>query len=317
MLVFSAGRRRIVVAAKEIDESVCASAIQRLSMPAKRETVLFTVGHGEASVSDFGPWGLGDATQALKQEGYRVGTLFTATSPIPADCSVLAVIGPRTPFSEAERRDIGKFLSQGGRLLTTISSAAGNGLQNLLETYGLSVDVARENLRTTDGADIVVPDFGDHAVSGPLTGSVVVFAPDAVRLKAATSTSTPEGGFSFTTLCGTETTAFAVAGERGTALKSDLAIHPARMVVIGDPSFLGNAALASRANANRDFFLNAVAWLAGLDVSGSPGMGGNVISARMDRSLRIRFVLLSVCGVPVAVGLLGLLARVWKRRRRK
>ena len=65
------------------------------------------------------------------------------------------------------------------------------------------------------------------------------------------------------------------------------------------------------------FFLNAVAWLAGLDVSGSPGMGGNVISARMDRSLRIRFVLLSVCGVPVAVGLLGLLARVWKRRRRK
>ena len=317
MLVFSAGRRRIVVPAKEVDESICASAIQRLSMPAKHEAVMFTAGHGEPSVSDIGPLGLSDAAQVLKQEGYRISTLFSATSPIPSDCAVLAVIGPRTPFSEAERRDIGKFLLQGGRLLATVSSVAGSGLEGLLETYGLSVDAVRGNERTTDGADIVVSDFGDHAVSGPLTGSVVVFAPDAVRLKAAPPTSAPEGGFSFTALCGAETSAYALAGERGTALKSDLAIHPARLVLIGDSSFLGNAALASRANANRDFFLNAVAWLAGLDVSGSPGMGGNVISARMDRRLRIRFVLFSVVGVPVALGFFVLIVRVWKRRRRK
>jgi hypothetical protein len=317
MLVVSAGRRRIVVPAKEADESVCASAIQRLSMPAKHETVMFTAGHGEPSVSDIGPLGLNDAAQVLKQEGYRISTLFSATSTIPADCAVLAVIGPRTPFSEAERRDIGKFLLQGGRLLATVSSVAGSGLEGLLETYGISVEAVRGNQRTTDGADIVVSDFGDHAVSGPLTGSVVVFAPDAVRLKAAPPASAPEGGFSFTALCGAEPPAYALAGERGTALKSDLAIHPARLVVIGDSSFLGNAALASRANANRDFFLNAVAWLAGLDVSGSPGMGGNVISARMDRRLRIRFVLLSVVGVPVALGLFVLIVRVWKRRRRK
>ena len=317
MLVFSAGRRRIVVPAKEVDESICASAIQRLSMPAKHEAVMFTAGHGEPSVSDIGPLGLSDAAQVLKQEGYHISTLFSATSPIPSDCAVLAVIGPRTPFSEAERRDIGKFLLQGGRLLATVSSVAGSGLEGLLETYGLSVDAVRGNERTTDGADIVVSDFGDHAVSGPLTGSVVVFAPDAVRLKAAPPTSAPEGGFSFTALCGAETSAYALAGERGTALKSDLAIHPARLVLIGDSSFLGNAALASRANANRDFFLNAVAWLAGLDVSGSPGMGGNVISARMDRRLRIRFVLFSVVGVPVALGFFVLIVRVWKRRRRK
>ena len=300
MLVFSAGRRRIVVPAKEVDESVCASAIQRLSMPAKHEAVMFTAGHGEPSVSDIGPLGLSDAAQVLKQEGYHISTLFSATSPIPSDCAVLAVIGPRTPFSEVERRDIGKFLLQGGRLLATVSSVAGSGLEGLLETYGLSVEAVRGNQRTTDGADIVVSDFGDHAVSGPLTGSVVVFAPDAVRFKSPPPASAPEGGFSFTALCGAEASAYALAGERGTALKSDLAIHPARLVVIGDSAFLGNAALASRANANRDFFLNAVAWLAGLDVSGSPGMGGNVISARMDRRLRIRFVLLSVVLFPVA-----------------
>ena len=317
-LMFSVGRRRrIVVPAKEADESVCAAAIQRLSMPARRETVLFTVGHGEPSVEDFNPFGLGDAARALKQEGYRVGTLFSATSTIPSDCAVLAVVGARTPFSEAELRDVGSFLAQGGRLLTTVASTVGSGVQRLLETYGLTADVAPAGLRTTDGADIVIPEFGDHAVSGPLDGSVVVFAHDTVRLKAAPAASTPEGGFAFTPLCGTAEAAFALAGERGRALKSDLAIHPARMVVIGDPSFFGNAALASRANANRDLFLNAIAWLAGLDVSGSSGTGGNVLSARMDRRLRIRFVLLSVCGVPLAVGVLGLLVRIWRRRRRR
>ena len=119
-----------------------------------------------------------------------------------------------------------------------------------------------------------------------MSGSVVVFAPDAVRLKAAPSASAPEGGFSFTALCGAETPAYALAGERGTALKSDLAIHPARLVVIGDSAFLGNAALASRANANRDFVLNAVGWLAGMDVSGSASRASDVIALQMDRASR-------------------------------
>jgi len=33
--------------------------------------------------------------------------------------------------------------------------------------------------------------------------------------------------------------------------------------------------------------------------------------------LRIRFVLFSVVGVPVALGLFVLIVRIWKRRRRK
>ena len=107
-----------------------------------------------------------------------------------------------------------------------------------------------------------------------------------------------------------------MAVEKGAALKSDLAIRPARMVVIGDPSFFLNGALASRANANRDFFLNSVAWLAGLDVSGSVGIAGNVLSARMDRSRRVRFLMQAVGGVPLALMALGLVVVVRKRRRR-
>ena len=316
MIVFSAGRRRIAVPAKEVDESVCASAIQRLSMPAKSETVLFTAGHGEPSIEDFGPSGLGDAVRALRQDGYRVGTLHSVTSPIPADCSVVAVVGARQPFSSAELREFGLFLSQGGRILAAVSAAPGAGVVPLLERHGIVASTAVGTRPTTDGSDVVVTDFGDHAVSRPLEGSAVVFAPDVARFRLPAVAEERGDGFTLSPLCGGGEEAFAVAVEKGAALKSDLAIRPARMVVIGDPSFFLNGALASRANANRDFFLNSVAWLAGLDVSGSVGIAGNVLSARMDRSRRVRFLLQAVGGVPLALLALGLAVVARKRRRR-
>ena len=316
MIVFSAGRRRIAVPAKEVDESVCASAIQRLSMPAKSETVLFTTGHGEPSTEDFGPSGLGDAVRALRQDGYRVGMFHSVTSPIPADCSVVAVVGARQPFSAAELRELGLFLAQGGRILAAVSAAPDMGITPLLERHGIAVSTTAGTWQTTDGSDIVVTDFGDHAVSRPLEGSAVVFAPDAVGFRLPAAAEERGDGFSLTSLCSGGEAAFAMAVEKGAALKSDLAIRPARMVVIGDPSFFLNGALASRANANRDFFLNSVAWLAGLDVSGSVGIAGNVLSARMDRSRRVRFLMQAVGGVPLALMALGLVVVARKRRRR-
>ena len=315
-IVFSAGRRRIFVPVKDLDESVCASAIQRLSMPAKSESVLFTAGHGEPAIDDFGPSGLGDAVRALRQDGYRIDTFHSITSPIPAECSVLAVVGARTPFSAAELRELELFLSQGGRILAAVSAAPGTGVTPLLERHGLVSASETGTVQTTDGADVVVTDFGDHAVSRPLEGAAVVFAPDAVRFRLPSAAEERSDGFSLAPLCSGGDVAFAVAVEKGAALKSDLAIRPARMVVIGDPSFFLNGALASRANANRDFFLNAVAWLAGLDVSGSVGIAGNVLSARMDRSRRIRFLALAVGGIPSVVAVLGLLVVFRKRRRR-
>ena len=315
-VVFSAGRRRIFVPTKDLDESVCASAIQRLSMPAKSEAVLFTTGHGEPAIDDFGPAGLGDAARALRQDGYRVGAFHSLTSPIPPECSVVAIVGARMPFSAAELRELALFLAQGGRILAAVSAAPGTGITPLLERHGIDTVSAAGTAQTTDGADIVVTEFGDHAVSRPLEGAAVVFAPDAVRFQLPSDAEERRDGFSLSPLCSGGDVAFAVAVEKGAALKSDLAIRPARMVVIGDPSFFLNGALASRANANRDFFLNAVAWLAGLDVSGSVGIAGNVLSARMDRQQRIRLLALSVGGIPAAIAVFGLFVVLRKRRRR-
>lgn len=311
---FSAGRRRISVPVKDADEGVCASAIQRLSMPAKSETILFTAGHGEPGIDDFGPSGLGDAVRALKQDGYRVGTYLSVTTPVPADCAVIAAVGARMPFSEGELKELKMFLARGGRLLATVSGGVDAGVCPLLESYGMAFSSFGGSPQTTDGSDVVVTSFGDHSVSRPLDGAAVVFAPDVVCIKGKGAADGQGDGFVQSPLCVVGDSALAVAAEKGSALKSDLAIRPARIVAIGDPSFFLNEALASRANANRDFFLNAVAWLAGLDVSGSTGVTGNVLSAQMNRSRRIRFMVVSVVVVPFLALVFGVVGIVWKRR---
>ena len=121
-------------------------------------------------------------------------------------------------------------------------------------------------------------------------------------------------GYSLSPLCIANNTALAVAAEKGSMLKSDLASRPTRLVVIGDSTFFINRTLVSKANANKDFFLNAVAWLAGLDMSGAAGAADNVLSIRMDRSLRIRFLIYSSAIFPVAVAFVALF---WIARRKR
>ena len=105
----------------------------------------------------------------------------------------------------------------------------------------------------------------------------------------------------------------AAAVERGAGQRKDIALKPTRIVVVGDAAFAVDGALASRANANRDFFRNALAWLAGLDASTAPGTPPNVLVAGMDRDARIRFVWMAVAAWPVLLLLPTMFG--WMRRR--
>jgi hypothetical protein len=169
---------------------------------------------------------------------------------------------------------------------------------------------------TVDGANMVVSEFADHAVSSPLQGAAVVFAPGSVRYRVPQVPDVNAHGFSVASICPAAGGAFAVSAEKGSMLKSDLAIRPARIVAIGDPSFFSNGTLSSRANANRDLFLNAVAWLSGLDVSGAVGVADNVLSVRMDRTRRMRFLTYSSVIYPLLAALPAMVAIRRRRRRR-
>ena len=88
-----------------------------------------------------------------------------------------------------------------------------------------------------------------------------------------------------------------------------------RIVAIGDAGFVMNGQLAARANANRDFFLNCVAYLSGTDASVASGAESDALVTGFDREGRVRFAAVVAGAVPLAVFLV--LAAVAARRRRR
>ncbi len=337
-VVFERGRRRIVVPVADADESACASALLRLSLPAGRETIYWTVGHGEMSFDSYDPVsGMSILARSLRRDGYEIKPLAPAEAPaIPDDCGVLVVAGARTPFSAAELTRIDSYLRRGGRLFVLASASTRTaGVASMLAGWGVRMlPFTAVSPRTLDGSDLIASAFGGHDVVRPLTGVAVVFH-DAVPLAAVESA----GGekTTFTPLVSTDDAAWgesdiaqrpwtrdattepsgplilAAAIERGAGRRKDIALKPTRIVVVGDAAFAVDGALASRANANRDFFRNALAWLAGLDASTAPGTPVNVLVSGMDRDARIRFAWTAALGWPVLLLLPTVF--LWMRRR--
>jgi di/tricarboxylate transporter len=86
-------------------------------------------------------------------------------------------------------------------------------------------------------------------------------------------------------------------------------------VAVGDATFVMNFQLAARASANRDFFLNCVAFLSGTDAISASGRESNIFISRLDRKLRRRFVRATAIISPVVVFVLMIALAAWRRRR--
>ncbi len=106
----------------------------------------------------------------------------------------------------------------------------------------------------------------------------------------------------------------AAAIERGGGASEDLALRPTRIVVVGDASFVSNGALARRGNANRDFFLNSVAWLAGLDALTAARTPRDAVQTGLDRTGWLLFGAWSAGAFPCAFLLLSMMAAARRRR---
>lgn len=357
-LVFRRGNRRVVVPVSDLffgatndvvavggeagmfaGEAACASALQRLSLPALRETVYWTTGHGEMSYSSYDPVsGMSDIARELRRDGYNLRELdLTGTPAVPDDCAALVVAGAREPFAKAETARLSGWLRAGGRLLVLAAPGPNAGVGSLLADFGVKVlPFQVVSPRTLSGSDVVARDFADHVVTRPLAGGSAVFG-SAVPL-AATSAAQTEGTV-YTELARTDAEAWgesepsvrpwtrdatsepggplalAVAVERGGDVAKEIALRPMRLVVLGDASFVSNGALALRGNANRDVFLNSLAWLAGLDALTASRVPGNVVASGMDRADCFRFGLFAVSGPAALVLFIGVFIVAYRRWR--
>ena len=313
-----------------IGESVCASTLLRLTLPPDREIVYWTSGHGETALDSYdATYGLSDIARELVRDGYRLKPLdLAAAVAVPADCSVLFVAGAREPFSRAECDRVDAYLRHGGRLMVLVAPRTGGGLAALLPAWGLRVtSFVAVSSRTLTGSDVVIDNFAPHAITRPLTGVSAVFDSAAVLEPVATADVIGADRVDFTPLARTDAhgwgesdpdvrpwtfdpssepagpVAVAAALERG-AVSRDLALRPTRIVVIGDASFVMNGALAAHANANQDFFMNAMAWLAGVDAGTASSASSAAVLTGLDRHGWRHFAVASVGGLPLAVFLL-------------
>lgn len=102
-------------------EQTVTTAIKRLMDP-RRTRVYFAAGHGEYQMRSKKKesFQVGLFVEALQRENFVVKRLLFRGEPIPADCDVLALVGPRVPYGELALRSIEQYVARGGRLLVTL-----------------------------------------------------------------------------------------------------------------------------------------------------------------------------------------------------
>ena len=317
-VVFEKKRRRLTVPLENgIGERMFATAILKMTTPQQRSTICWTSGHGEVSFADYGAFGMSDIARELSRDGFRNVPLdLSSGSSIPSDCALIVVVGAKEDFSRMETDRLDSYLKQGGRILLLADENGDGGLSSLLSAWGMRVSSEPlSGARTLSGNDVIASSFADHAVTAPLVGTQIVMERPASIEPSAASSGTSVDGVEFTELVRAGGRCLAAAVERGSGTGADLALRPTKIVVIGDSLFVVNGQLAARGNANRDFFLNSVAYLAGTGAVTSGGDEGGSLATGMDRNSRIRFVQWAAGGVPAAMFIL-LLAYVSIRRRR-
>lgn len=318
-IVFERNRRCVSVPIDDsCGERVCTSAILRLMMPPQRRNIYWTHGHGECAFDSYGVGGLSDIARELSRDGYENHSLeLLSDTPIPSDCALIVIAGARDDFSRAETARIDAYLKQGGRLLVLVEDGETGGVSSLLPAWGLRPTVRPlAGLPSLSNGDVVLSDFTSHPISAPLKGSqVVLVRPVAFSVSAAAGQGDGVDRLDFSTLALAGGSVFAAAVERGAGVGADTAIRPTRIVAIGDVSFVTNGQLASLANANRDFFLNCVAYLSGSHALTSVGADGNRLVSGL--SIRSRKLLVLVTGGALPVVVLALLFLIALRRRNR
>jgi hypothetical protein len=316
-VVFERGRRiAIVDLADGFGERICASTILSLTMPPQRRNIYWTTGHGETSFSEYGNWGMSDIARDLSRDGYRNNVIdLVNETAIPPDCALIVVAGAKDDFSRSELARIDNYLRAGGRMLVLSSMADTGGVASILPGWGLrATTIAPTGTKTVSGVDVVVGNFSEHPITKPLDGSRILFEhPVGFMPSAAAESGAGADRIEFTSLALVGNAVVAAVIERGASAGNDLSIRPTRIVAIGDAGFAVNSQLSARANANRDFFLNCVAYLSGTDASVASGTEAGTIITKMDQDARVYFAVATAVVFPVVV-LICLIAIALRRR---
>jgi ABC-type uncharacterized transport system involved in gliding motility auxiliary subunit len=336
-LVLTAGGRTEKAAAPTEEELT--NALVRLTHAGVRRAY-FTEGHGEPALRGEGADGLSGAAKGLEGQGIQVAavTLLRAGE-VPADASALVVVAPRRPLLEAEVAAVRRYLARGGRLALLAEPEAVTGLEPVLAEFGIQLDddlvldpsPAAQAMGGNASTPLVQP-VREHPVTRGLAAaglpvimstarslSPLLASADAPRPRPLLLTSPDAWGE--TDLAALRDPARGVqrgedekGGPLPVAMAAERGAGPgrARVVAVGDGDLVQNGLLG--ALSNRDFFLDAVSWLAEADdrITIRPRTRDAAV-VFLSEGQALTLAVVSVDVVPVL--LLGLGLAVWLARR--
>ncbi len=246
----------------------------------RQTKVGFVTGHGEHKASDTGgQWGYSKFSNILQQKGLLLQEIpLVGTNSIPADCRLLIIPGPRTPYSRDELAKLREFVGTGGSLFTLFnfySLQRPTGLEKFLADYDFEIGFNQvsdsKNEQSGQGGLLLVDNLGSHPITKPILDSRLhLLLPRSVGFPEVENDDSPPGSILALSSDAGQSVG-QIQGNKGSVEKEGkipliaAKLHasdgqpPARLVVAGDSLFLGNSAI--EAGANRDFASLAVNWL--------------------------------------------------------
>ncbi|MBI2219639.1 MAG: Gldg family protein [Acidobacteria bacterium] len=258
--------------------------------------------HGEKDTGSTERTGYSGAASALGGDNFTVEKVVLAQqTTVPADAAVLVVAGPRTDYLPAEMDMLRAYLRKGGKVLLMLDppestdSAPVPNLIAFAREWGVDagnnvvVDLSPAGRFLGTGPSIpVAASYPTHAINErmetltayPLARSITPAAAGADGRVAQSIVETSQNSWAETDLKALSTTgearreedkgdkagpislaaAVSAAAPEAPAAPEGQSKAESRVVIFGDSDFASNLALGVQ--GNRDFFLNAVNWLA-------------------------------------------------------
>jgi hypothetical protein len=262
-----------------------ATAIRRLLRQRER-IVYFLTGHGERTLAVGLRDQFGEAARVLRDAGYDLRTLpLLQADAVPEDAAAVVIAAPEVDYAERELAALDEYVQRGGGILVLVDPVTLPALQGWIARHGLALDddvVIDGSNRAfgTDGTNVIVPYWRNHAATEGLDKPAVLGRARSVGLAGGRSEDDPSGkaaivarsdARSFRAVDASRTKAGRVefdasrdqsgpVGVMGVTLVGGRDGEEGRIAVVGDADFASDNFL--RLHGNQALLLRALGWLA-------------------------------------------------------
>lgn len=277
--------------ANSLNDQELHSALVKVINPVEK-AAYFLTGHGELGIDDFDAIGLNTAVRLIRDLGFTVEELdLFRQGSVPADATVLVIIGAQIPFAPEEVDAVREYLNGGGALFLArgstivdnqpLLSGEENGLYTMLrDEWGIELrqDVVIDQDFGQAGQRLDIAFLGaDYGFSPIITEDLRRFGSRFAFVRSVGYE--PVDSVTHTELVRTSSAAWGETDlvfflEQGFAepgpedaigpltigLSAENFVTEVRLVVFGDSTFMTNQGIL--ANGNSLLFSNAMNWLA-------------------------------------------------------